>query len=102
MIAKSFADLIGGWPQGVDGDGRQLTSIATFAADLGIPYEHAQIMRHRNSIAADHWPAVIKSAKRRGYALTHEHLVKLREKLTEERRNAKVRPSHRAVARSAA
>jgi hypothetical protein len=79
-MCESFADLIGGWPRDVDDDGRKRTSIATFAADLGIPYSHAQVMRYRNSIAVEFWPAVIAAGERRGKSVTHEALSKMRER----------------------
>jgi hypothetical protein len=77
-MAKTFADLIGTWPRRTDEDGRKLTSIATFAADVGVAYYHAQTMRYRNSISVEYWPAVIKAAKKRGRTLTHEQLGRLR------------------------
>ena len=85
----TFADLIGSWPR----DEGQ-TSIATFARDIGVPYYHAQVMRYRNSISIENWPAVISAAKRHGVDYTHEDLAKMRER----RRGARVRPKQRAVA----
>src|SRR5262245_28529344 len=78
-MVKTFAELIGTWPQAVQKDGRRRTSIASFAADVGVPYYHAQVMRHRNSISVEHWPTIIAAAKRHDVAYTHEDLVRLRE-----------------------
>ncbi len=96
-MVTTFADLIGTWPPRTD-NGRKLTSIATFAADVGVAYSHAQIMRYRNSISADFWPRVVAAAKRRGKRLTHDDLVRMRE-LARELRD---RPSGEALGANAA
>ncbi len=88
-MVTTFADLIGTWPRGSD-NGRKLTSIATFAADVGVAYSHAQIMRYRNSISADYWPAVVRAAKRRGKAVSHEDLMCMRERARKDRPRPRV------------
>jgi hypothetical protein len=94
MMASTFSELIGTWPRGVDDGGRELTSIATFAADLGVAYYHAQTMRYRNSISVEFWPAVIAAARKRGRVYTHEDLASMRER----RRRPKRSPATQAVA----
>ncbi len=84
MTNLTFAELIGTWPR----DEGQ-TSIGTFARDLGVAYYHAQTMRQRSSVSVEFWQAVIDAAKRRGFKLTHQDLVEMRER----RRGAK--PKHR-------
>ena len=54
---KSHRDIIDLWPA---------PSIRSFADDLGLKYSTAQVMRYRNSIASDHWAAVVKAAHDRG------------------------------------
>ena len=85
-MSKTFADLIGTWPRGTDKSGtRKLTSIGTFAADIGVTYSHAQIMRYRNSIGADYWPKVVSAAKLRRVRVTHEDLMMMRESARDRR-----------------
>jgi hypothetical protein len=91
-MIKTFADLIGTWPRGSDKSGRKLTSIGTFAADIGVAYSHAQIMRYRNSIGADYWPDVVNAAKARRLRLSHEDLMTMREN-ARDRRERPSRPS---------
>ena len=88
-MVTTFADLIGSWPRG-SANGRQLTSIATFAADVGVAYSHAQIMRYRNSISADYWPAIVSAAKKRRKAISHEDLSRMRERAKEDRSRPRV------------
>lgn len=52
----SFSAIIDRWP-----------SLAAFAADLGVKYVTAQVMRHRDSISARHWGRLVKAARRRGF-----------------------------------
>lgn len=79
---KSHRDIINLWPQ---------PSIRTFADDLGLKYTTAQLMRYRNSIAADHWHDVVKAAKRRGFDhVTIELLADLKAA------GGRQRPRHRA------
>ena len=93
----TFDELIGTWPRGVDGDGRELTSIGTFAADVGVPYSHAQVMKQRRSISATYWPRVLRAAERRGVSLTEKDLVRMHEALLAQRAKEKAKPRHRIV-----
>ena len=52
----TFAAIIELWP-----------TIAEFAVDVGVPYERAKMWRARNSIRAEHFEAIIKAAKARGF-----------------------------------
>jgi hypothetical protein len=90
-LKTSFAELIGTWPRA---EGQ--TSIATFAADIGVAYYHAQMMRYRSSVNADFWPSVIRAGKRRGVEVTHDELARMRE-----RRKRVGRPRQRVEARLA-
>lgn len=56
---KTHRDIIDRWPA---------PSIRTFAEDVGLKYVTAQLMRYRNSIAAEHWLAVVAAAERRGFS----------------------------------
>jgi hypothetical protein len=96
-MAKTFADLIGTWPRGIK-DGRARTSIQTFALDIGITDTHAQVMRFRNDVRPDYWPAVLRAAKKRGVRITFDELVRMREKT---RRLPKARPNRLASAGAA-
>lgn len=81
----SYRDIIGMWP-----------SIGEFAADIGVKYVTAQLMKHRNSIGADHWSAVVEAARKRGYdVVTLELLAGLRS-------GHVPRPRHRDVSRAIA
>ena len=51
---NTFASIIERWP-----------SLHDFAADIGVAYVTAQVMKHRDSIAAEHWAAVVDGAKNR-------------------------------------
>lgn len=64
---KTFREVIDLWP-----------SISAFAADIGVSYVTAQVMRHRNSIAAKHWRSVVESAEERGLDVTYELLASLK------------------------
>lgn len=84
-MIKSFRNIIELWP-----------SIGDFADDIGVKYVTAQVMKHRDSIDADHWVAVVEAAKRRGYSgITYETLARLRIGVTP---NPKRRAPARAVA----
>ena len=79
-MVETFADLIGQWPQATNGAGRKLSSIRTFADDVGISYGKAQMMKLRSSVAADYWPALLDAAKARSVPLTHKDLTRMRER----------------------
>lgn len=51
---STFRNIIDKWP-----------SLSAFAADLGVKYVTAQLMRHRDSIAPRHWNNVVLAAKKR-------------------------------------
>jgi len=53
----SISDLISRWP-----------TIGEYAAAVGCGYEAARKMRDRESIAPEHWPAVVAAAARCGVA----------------------------------
>jgi hypothetical protein len=64
---KSFSEIIDRWP-----------SVAEFAADLGVPANHARTMKARNSIPAERWIAVTQAAQTRGIdGITLESLAML-------------------------
>jgi hypothetical protein len=79
-MVETFATLIGRWPQDTNGAGRKLSSIRTFANDLGIAYSKAQVMKFRSSVGVDYWPALIEAARCRGIILTHEDLARMRDR----------------------
>lgn len=62
---QSFSDIIGRWP-----------SIRAYADDIGVRYVTAQVMKHRDRIASDHWKAVVAAARKRGFKdITYDLLV---------------------------
>lgn len=64
---NTFAEVIDRWP-----------SLQCFADDIGVRYVTAQLMRHRNSIAAKHWQAAVSGADARHIAgVTLDVLAKL-------------------------
>ena len=63
----TFRSVIDSWP-----------SIQEFADDLGVKYVTAQLMRHRDSIAAKHWkPVVVAARKRRLSGITLDLLASI-------------------------
>ena len=50
----TFTEIIDRWP-----------SLQEFAADIGVKYVTAQVMRHRNSIDSKHWKALVSGAEKR-------------------------------------
>lgn len=92
---KDFAQIIGSWPR--DGD---RTSIGTFAADVGVPYLNAQMMKHRNSISPDYWPAIVEAAQTRGLGsvVTLEVLAQMKGRKRKRIRRPRQRASARALA----
>lgn len=52
---NSFSDLISHWDR-----------IADFARDVGCGYEAARQMKRRDSIAPEHWGAVVEACEKRG------------------------------------
>jgi hypothetical protein len=89
MVKTSFGNLIRSWPR----DGGR-TSIATFAADIRVPYLNAAMMRQRNSVSSDHWPRIVAAAKRRGLkGITLELLFEMQARS----RRPKPRPNRRGA-----
>lgn len=65
---KSISDLISMWP-----------TIAQYADDVGCGYEAARQQRRRESIAPEHWQAVIDASERKGIVgVTFEWLARQR------------------------
>lgn len=52
--------------------------VAAFATATGIGEHAAKKMRDRNSIAVDHWPAVIRAAGALGIAISSDDLVRMK------------------------
>lgn len=48
--------------------------------DLRVPYINAQAMKNRRSIGVDHWSRLIELLAARGYALTTDDLLKMRDR----------------------
>ncbi|TKT80013.1 hypothetical protein XW59_006535 [Aquamicrobium sp. LC103] len=68
----SISALIDTWP-----------TIAEFASEVGCGYEAARQMRRRESIAPEHWAAVVVSCERREIeGVTFEWLARQRTKAT--------------------
>lgn len=66
---SSISDLIARWK-----------TIAAFAADVGCGYEAARKMRDRQSIAPEHWRAVVTACQIRGIeGVTLDWLAELAE-----------------------
>ncbi len=64
---QNFRELIERWP-----------SVKDFAEEVKLDYQTCYSMYRRNSIAPQHWPKVIKAAKKRGFKnVTETKLVKL-------------------------
>ena len=63
---KNVSDIIDKWP-----------STADFAEDCGVEWMAAHQWRRRNRIPPEHWPALVKSAKRRGVPLTEVLLAEM-------------------------
>jgi hypothetical protein len=66
---ENFSQLIGLWPK---------PFLSNFAADIGVPYVTANMMRQRNSIAARYWASIVEAAEKRGIeGVTIELLAEL-------------------------
>jgi hypothetical protein len=57
MVARmtTYTEIIDRWP-----------SLTTYAADIGVRYGTAQVMRYRGSIPAKYWKRVVSAAAKRG------------------------------------
>lgn len=51
--------------------------------DLGTIYVTAQLMKRRGSIGVDHWPKLIQLLADKGYEITTDDLLAMREKRRE-------------------
>lgn len=77
----TFSSIIDRWP-----------SLQDYADDIGVQYVTAQLMRHRNSIASNHWKAVVGGAeKRRIEGVTLEALAEIAAHATTKRKTRKSR-----------
>lgn len=47
---------------------------------LNVPYINAQAMKNRRSIGVDHWSKLLKLLAERGYALTTDDLLEMRDR----------------------
>jgi predicted dienelactone hydrolase len=61
----SFEGIFGNW-----------TSVKEMAADLGLKYTTAQVMRLRGRVSPNHWPAIIEALAKRGVTVTADDLMK--------------------------
>lgn len=48
--------------------------------DLGTIYVTAQLMKRRGSIGVDHWPKLIERLAARGYSVTTDELLVMRQR----------------------
>ena len=53
-------------------------SDSAFADEMGIPPNTVKRMRHRNSIAVEHWPSLIRVCAKRGILFSMDDLVEMR------------------------
>lgn len=63
---KSFRDIIDLWP-----------SLSDFAADIGVKYGTAQVMRFRSQLRDEHWVRVVAAAEKRGLPVTYQTLAEI-------------------------
>lgn len=84
----TFEDMINTW------------GIATFADDLGIGYSSANAMKQRVSVPVKHWPSVLLSAEKRGFALDTDTLLAISRRSipVAEERAAKAKAKSRVAA----
>lgn len=69
----TIADIIDTWPRKAG-----QSALQAFAADLGIPYNTAAVMKHRNRINPVHWDTLLRQRRRRGLRdLDHRALVRI-------------------------
>lgn len=74
---RTFRDIIGLW------------GLAAFAADLGVSYHTARMMRYRNSIHSDYWPRMVECAERRGFDVTFAELAEISARRWPNRRSSR-------------
>lgn len=63
---KSFRDIIDLWP-----------SLTEFAADIGVRYGTAQVMRFRSQLRDEHWVRVVAAAEKRNLPVTYQMLAEI-------------------------
>lgn len=56
----------------------RMGGVVAFAGKIGIGEFAAKKMRDRNSVAVDHWPALIEAARTDGMILTTDDLVNMK------------------------
>lgn len=88
-MPDSFVSIINLWP-----------TLQDFADDIGVPYVNANLMRQRDSIAADHWAAMVDAARRRGIkGVSTDRLARLKaEKAAAKRPLERRRSRHEGAA----
>lgn len=59
---------------------------SSFANATGIDVKHVDVMRHRNSIAPEHWPNVVRAANKLSIDFSLDDLTCLRLKRRDETR----------------
>ena len=87
LLMKTFVEIIDRWP-----------SMSALAADLGVPYVNVQIMRFRDSIAAEHWSLIEEKAIARGIDGVTVKLMADIKASRSKHSDGKPRPSQAAVA----
>lgn len=70
---KTVSDIIALWPRTAD-----------FAEECGVEYMTAHQWIRRNRVPPEHWPALVKAARRRGFPVTEALLAEMT--LTQKRR----------------
>lgn len=78
---KGFHDLLEHW------------SPLELAEDLGVPYHTAASMKRREWVAVNHWPALVRSARRKSLPLDEAMLIGF----VAERKGAESKRSGRAA-----
>ncbi len=63
---RSYRDVIDQWP-----------SVSELASDIGEKAFTVRKWRTRNSIPAEKWDALLKAAKKRGFSMNADQLMKL-------------------------
>lgn len=91
---NSVVEIIDTWPVGA----RKLSRLHAFARDLGIKYTTAAVIRHRDSIAPEHWARLIAKRVEGGMTdVTVEVLLRIASRRATSRAKRARRPSSRAA-----
>lgn len=69
---QTFDDVLGLWE-----------TPKALSDDLGTIYVTAQLMKRRRSIGVDHWPKLIELLAGRGYTVTTDDLLAMRQRRRE-------------------